>query len=368
MKPNTTTRPDITISDLRISTDIAQNPEFVKSPDKFAFTHKVNLVDRFLPEISFKQDREADEMAESAKANLFLVHHKAIRLFVKNDGSGYRIRSIAVNPAELMRHSNQHLVPSYSLDAAFDLLKLNIEPLLAEPLDRRHIVPGHADDNGEHRASWSEVVLYAFIPGLEIACIHGLAHPLTGPAQGSSKPRIDLCNNDGSFVISFEQIRLKGKGKRTAPRVEGVSVTLTLGGMMLPDTFGSMGKTALIHKAKRLVSFPEMSMAEAFLDRMSQVSGTYLPIPPEWAGMGKPITYAKTIALLAQLTGKSVDELRAVDDEIRSPSKSTRQRLNHEVDAAVDCLKPVPVTSLFTFRCDLRSASPRPLPFPIQHA
>lgn len=352
MKPNTTTtRPDVTISDLCISTDLAMNPEFERSPDKFAFSHKVNLVDRFLPEVAFKQDREADEMAESAKANLFLVHHKAIRLFVKNDGSGYRIRSITVNPAELMRHSHshshQHTVPSDSLDAAFDLLKSNIEPLLAEPLDIRHIVPGEVDDISAHCTYWSETAFKTFIPGLEIACFHGLAHPLTGPAQGSSKKRIDLCDDNGNLVISFEQIRMKGKGKKTLPCAEGVSVTLTLSGHMLPDTFSATGKTAWIHNAKRLVSFPEMSVAETFLDRLSQIGGTYLPIPPEWAGMGKPITYAKTIALLSQLTGMPVARIREMDETIRKSSESTIKRLDHDVPAAAACLKPVPVAWLF---------------------
>ena len=348
MKPNTTTLPDVTISNLRISTDIALNPEFVKNPNRFALSHNVNLVDCFLPELSFKQDREADEMAESEKANLFLVHHKAIRLFVQNDASGYRIRSIAVNPAELMRHSDQYAVTSDSLEAALDLLKSNIEPLLEKPLDARHIVPGHADDNGEHRACWSEVVLKAFIPGLEIACFHDLAHPLTGPAQGSSKNCINLCSKDGSFAIRFEQIRLKSKGKKALPRVEGVSVALTLSGHMLPGTFGSKGVIAWVCNTRRLVSFPALSVAEAFFDRLSQISGTYLPIPPEWAGMGKPVTYAKAIALLAHLTGIPVGEIRAMDEAIRKPDRKTRRRLDDDVPAAAACLKPVPVASLFT--------------------
>ena len=56
MNPNTTTRPNIAISDFRISTDIALNPEFVKNPIRFMLSHNVNLVDTFQPEVSFKQD------------------------------------------------------------------------------------------------------------------------------------------------------------------------------------------------------------------------------------------------------------------------------------------------------------------------
>jgi hypothetical protein len=67
-----------------------------------------------------------------------------------------------------------------------------------------------------------------------------------------------------------------------------------------------------------------------------------------WAGMGKPLTHAKAIALLAQHTDIPVDELLTMHEAIRKFDRKTRQRLDHDVDAAVTCLKPVPVTSLFT--------------------
>jgi hypothetical protein len=346
---NSTTHPEITIGELRISTNLALHPDFTKNPDRFALSHHVELVDCVLPEISFKKDRNTYEKVESAKANIHLVRHKAVCLFVHNSGSGYHIRSIAVNPVELLHKCDQHLVSFPSLDVAVNLLRSKIEPLLADPLDAQHIVPGHTHGD-KHLAFWSGIECRALLPDLQLACFHDISHPLTGPAQGSTRKRIELRSSDGGCKIVFEKTYWEGIEANRMPRVESVSVTLTLTRNMLPAKLGSTGMVASVQGTKRLVDFSAGDVAPVFSEIMRDLEGTYLPVPPEWAAMGKAVTPAKTIALLSELTGIPVGEIRAMDEQIRHPSKSTRARLDDDVPAAAACLKPLPVASLFVGR------------------
>ena len=341
-----TTPMGVLIGKLRISTDLPLHPEFAKNPDTFAFKHNVNLVGGFLPEVMLENNYESGGKFEKSKENITLVHRDAIRLFVCNDGDGYRIRSIFVNPSELMNRSKRDNRP-FNVYTGLELLKENVAPLLANQDDVRHIIPGNAGDDGEHRSNWSEVECTLLLPHYEIACFHGLAHPLTGPAQGSGKKRIELSSEDGCCTIRFNQTHWSGSGSTRLARVDGVAVILSLKGDALAAAFKSKGLTAPVRDAERLVRFSADVIVRGFLDVLRQTAGSYLPVPPEWAAMGKAVTSGKMIALLAEITSIPRDEILAMDAAIRNPCKSTRYILDKGTAAVAASLKPILVSSLF---------------------
>jgi hypothetical protein len=228
-----------------------------------------------------------------------------------------------------------------------ELLKENVAPLLANRDDVRHIIPGNAGDDGEHRSNWSEVECRLLLPHYEIGCFHCLAHPLTGPALGSTKKRIELSSEDGCCTIRFDQTHWEGTGSTRLARVDGVAVTLTLKGHALAAVFESKNLTASVRGTKRLVRFSADLIVNGFLDVLRQTAGSYLPVPPDWAAIGKAVTSAKVIALLAEITSIPMDEILAMDAAIRNPCKSTSNILNKGTAAWAASLKPIPVSSLF---------------------
>jgi hypothetical protein len=348
MNTNTTTnrRQAIIIQGLRISADLAMHPGFTKDPDKFALAHKVDLVNPVLPETAFKTDRKTGKKLAKKKANITIGRNKAIHLFVEDNGDGYRLRSIAVEPMELYAaHPESYTSRITHLEAAFKLLKFYVAPLLANPLDADQIIQGHADV--DHVSYISQVKISVLVLGMNTACIHNLSHPLTGPAQGASNKRIELCSGDGECSILLENVDWAAHVGSDGFYKEIIRATLTLTGKTLVSQFSPTGKTKSIRGTKRLVWFSTADAAYVFNKLMRQLAGTHLSVPPKWADMGNPVTQAKAIALLAEITSIPVDEIRAMDKEIRNPSKSTHKRLHGLVVAAAACLNPIPVASLF---------------------
>lgn len=348
MKTNTA-HPTVLIGDIRISTDLALHPDFAECPEKFAHSHNVALADCVSPETSFRMDRTTNGTVENRKANVHLVGYRAIRLFVENDENGDRLRSIAMNPAELLHGDSESPVTEEDLQSALALMESQVSRLLADPQDARHIVPGHAGDD-KQVAYWSAVESKALLPDMHIECFHGLSHFLTGPATGSAKKRIELRGGDGGCAILIEKARWHDAFDGCGATVEGVSITLTLKGQTLARCFASTGIADRVKDTMRLVRFRATDVFEVFIDTMRRLEGVYVPVPPEWAGMGKAVTHAKTMALLSLLTGIPVEELRAMDEAGRHPSKDTCERLDKDVRAAAACLKPEPVNQVLLRR------------------
>jgi hypothetical protein len=163
------------------------------------------------------------------------------------------------------------------------------------------------------------------------------------------RDRIQLGDKEDDCLIRFKRARWEPEGPDGAETVEGVRVRLILKGPKLTAEFRPFGTTARIRDEEKLVAFSERSIHRVHQAVMSRLKGMCLPVPPEWRDRdhGKPITHAKTIALISQLTPIPLEELRGMDEEIRRPSKSTRKRLNKEISKEVGRLNPVPVAGLF---------------------
>lgn len=352
---------------LTISTALRLNPEFTKAPYPFARRHGVNLADDVFPETSFKKnpDPESEEKRAKVKANIHLVRHGALRLFVERDGDGdgHWVKSIELNPSLLLYGAERHLLLDHDFLLSLSRLRRQVAPLLADPLDARHIVPGLAD-KGDPIAYWSAVGSQVVLPGILLPCFHGLTHPLTGAAQGSTRKRRQLGKDNDDCVIRFTEVKAGRAGTGGSQGTAGVRVELILTGLALSARFAQLGATALVRDYKRLISFPASSVALVLQTVMSLLEGTYLPVPPEWSdkALGKPITHAKTIALLSQLTSIPLDELRKIDEELRHPSVDTRERLDEAVPEAARWLTPVPVSTLFTSSVYSAQESGREIP------
>jgi hypothetical protein len=327
------------------------HPDFCLEHRAFARQHGVDLADDVFPETDFREDPDnpdSDERLEKNQSNIHLVRHRAIRLLAVRDDCGDWVRSIDLNPSLLLYEAKRHLLSEGDLLLSLDILRSQVAPLLADPLDARHIVPGLFPDD-EPVAYWSLVDSEFLLPGIQIPCLHRLSHPSTGPAEGAKNDRIQLGDKQDHFLIRFKKARWDYADLAGTQNVEGVRVRLILKGPEVAARFKQFGTTALIGDEKELVAFSERSVASVHQAMMSQLEGTYLPVPPEWkvSDQGKPVTHAKAIALLAKLTPIPLEELRAMDEEIRHPSKSTRKRLNKDVPEEVSRLMPVPVSTLF---------------------
>jgi hypothetical protein len=292
------------------------------------------------------RDPDTRKKREKVKANIHLVQDRAIRLFTERDGDGDWIRSIDVNPAVLLHGDKNHLLIEPDLVLALSMLKTKVAPLLADPEDISHIVPGLSGDD-EHIAYWRTIESEVRLPGVLLFCLHRLRHPNTGPAEGANEEEIKLGHFGDDSVIRFRKDCWIAAGLTGEQQVEGVRVKLSLKGDALSYRIGGAGITARFGDISRVVAFRASDVARVHQEVMSRLEGTYLPVPPEWADMGKDATAAKIIALLSRVTSIPLDELRALHDGQSKPSLSTRKRLNKDVVAAVDCLKYVPVSSLF---------------------
>ena len=325
------------------------DPEFTRAPLVFARRRGVVLADHVFPETSFRKDPGGEEKLAKVKANIHLVRHGALRLFVERDVDGDWVRSIVLNPSLLHYGAERYPLLNHDFLRSLRILRRQVTPLLADPLDAQHIVPGLACE-GEPVAYLSTIESEILLPGILRPCLHGLSHPMTGPAQGSTKTRIQLGNNDDDCVIRFTEAKVERSGPRGKRDVQGVRVMLVLGGPALPPRFARLGTTALVRAHHRLVSFPASSIALVHQNVMSQLEGIYLPVPPEWSdkSLGKRVTHAKVFALLSSLTPTPLEKLRRIDEELRHPSYDTRERLDEAVTEAARWLTPTPVSTLFT--------------------
>jgi hypothetical protein len=345
------------LNNLRISTNIPLHSGFFEAPLRFASQHGVRLANEVFTETSFKlnpnsRDPYYEEKLKTVNANVHLTQHGAIRLLIERDGTRDWVRSIDLNPSLLLHGAkNQPLLDS-DLPLSLCILRDAVAPLLADPLDARHIVPG-LPGKGAPVAYWSAMGSEILLPGIHLRCLHRLSHPFTGPAQGATKNRIRLGDNSDNCVIEFtaaKSKRSRAGGKPGVDESAGIRVRLILKGRTLPSQFRQHGKTNLIDKTERLVSFPASSVSVVHQTLMSQLEGTYLPIPTEWSDkrLGKPLTHAKAFALLAEITSMPLKELRSIDEDLRALSDSTRKRLSRDVGEATRCLTPVPVSTLFS--------------------
>lgn len=335
---------------LMTSTRVLLHPEFVKGPALYARRHKVDLVGDVYPATSFKKDDDTKETVSQVKANLHLVQYNAIRIYTEREGEGDWITGIEVNPALLLHDDEDYPLTESDLVLVLSMLMAKVAPLLANSLDARHIVPGLVDDD-THVAYWSKIESEVLIPDVDLLCLHGVRHPDTGPAEGATKKRLVL-GDRADTVIHIEKAKWVSAGPGGAHEVHGVRVRLKLSGNALVAGFAQSGKTSLMGGIRRLVKFRASEVARVHQETMSWLEGFYLPVPPEWAAAhkanrGRSATHAKTMALLSLVTPIPIEELLAMDEDLRHPLCSTRKRLKKDIGDEVPRLKHVPVATLF---------------------
>lgn len=354
MKKTPTTIPHqhMMIRNLSISTNIQLHPDFVSNPRAFVRRRKVDLADVVFPETDFRQapdDPYHNNRIERTKFNIHLVRHGAIRLFTERDGDSDWIRSIDLNPSILLHDAKRRVLAAGELLLSLKNLRDKVTPLLASPPDARHIVPGLAQD-GEPLAYWSEVDSEFLFPEIDIRCLHGLSHPLTGSAEGAKPDRIQLGDKKDDRVIRTKKAKWEIEGADGLRAVEGIRVRLILKGRALTDEFLPFATMAKVKGCWRVVAFSEAGPACVHQSVMSRIEGTFLPVPVEWRSRSegkKHLTHAKAMALVSHLTSIPVAELRTMDQDIRHPSESTRKRLNKELPIEFSRLAPVPLATLF---------------------
>lgn len=338
--------PEFLVSNLRISTSIRLHPDFVEDAARFARRLGVRLLAMPEPEASYKNNPQSREKDATLKANIHLVRFGAIRLFTKQEAGELWIQSIDLNPSLLLPDSEGRPLTPAGLQQALSTALREVAPLLANPRDALHVIPGLATGT-DRCAHWSRIESEVFLRDILLRHFHDLSHPETGAAQGTSETRIRLQSQNEEYTITLEQRKERSEKSRNRQREPNpLRVRLSIDGSAVPGAY-MKGKTCLIDGSLRLVGFDVSQLGRVHQEAMSRLVGIYVPAPAEWRDEGKPVTHARVLALLSVFTPFSMEELREMDEECRQPSQSTRTRLNTDIRAEARRLKPVPVASLF---------------------
>ena len=232
------------------------------------------------------------------------------------------------------------------LDAALCRLQTEVTPLLAREEDACHIIPGRVRGD-EDIACWSAITTEMRLPGIDIRGLHDLSHPLIGKAEGTTKNRIKLEDNNSTCSLILEKANWKTDGTEFHA-TSGIRATLKLNGDMLQHFVQGHGTLRKIRGHDRLIRIKASAFPSCQNRIMSRLEGYYLPIPKEWTGMGKAVANFKVIALTSQLTSLPIPGILSNYVDLAKPSKPTVKKLIASVQAAQEGLKPIPASDLFT--------------------
>jgi hypothetical protein len=204
-----------------ISTSILLDPEFVDNPRLFAGIRGITVEDEFMAETTFRRndERPNDVKEERERAQIHLLRPNAIRLKVSGSGKSFRINTIRVDPSLLIYGVECHPLVEGDLARSLSVLHSIIQPLLANPEDGCHIVPGIA--TGEPIARWQSFQFRTLLPRVDIRTLHHLSHPMTGPAEGADHRQIRLKRVSEHLEILFEKAVWQVNEGRRHHKVDG---------------------------------------------------------------------------------------------------------------------------------------------------
>ena len=328
------------LSRVQISTDLKLHPGFIANPRVFTRNLGIELADDFSPETTFRRDPSTDSKEEKDRAKIHLVGQNLIRLSVKRFGDRFHIKTIDMNPSLLLHGVECRMLAESDLALSLSILKATVSPLLDDRKDACHIIPGLAC--GQPVARWRSIECGALLRGVDVRDLHNLSHSMTQPAEGVEAHRIRLEGESKALAILFEKAICQADDPDDPHEVEGTRVTITVRKHLLGWLDSSLST-----KPMDLVAFRPSTVASVLERVVSELQGICLPVPEDWSGTGDPVTHAKALALLSIITPVPIEELIAMDEEIRHPSQSTRKRLKKDIPAALAGLRPTPVSELF---------------------
>lgn len=337
------------IVSMKVSTRVLLNPGFAENPHSFAFRNCVRLVGEVLPATSFKKDPESGDKRLKENSNAHLVKHGAIRLLIQSDDTGDWLIGIDLNPAVLLSDDMRLPLDEESLAKSMNIAMKEITPLLDDPLDARHLIPGMVCDESA-RAFWSRVTCELLVPGPQFPYIHRIAHPLTGPEQGREQKRLRLGARGAPCNIIFEDVTWTEVDLEGVHTVHGVRVLLSLSKSALPEVLGAFGKTQEINGVERVVGFSARDVDSAFHCTMSEMEGIYVQPPSEWfetADTTNTVTHSKMIAMLSVVTGVPAEEIIGKYAEQSECSADTLDEIRKGVDETITSFNLIQVAALF---------------------
>lgn len=333
---------DVTMS---LSTNVLLNPEFAKNPQSFAIRNGVRLKHAGPPETSFKNDSLTGGKNLKAKANVHLVDHHAIRLFYQQDKFGLWLKTIDINPGILLSDNVFRPLDEERLARALSITQKEITPLLVDPLDACHIIPGMADKESP-LAYWTKLTYEMIVPDAQTKFMGKLSHPLTGPEQGRSMKQIRLGSRGAGCNIEMEDVQWAERSHTAY----GVRAILSICKSVLTDALGDLDSVANINETQRLVGLSNPKAKRAFYEVMSRLEGCYLLPPPQWLDESKgdnTVTHYKMIALLSKVIDFPTDEMIDMYVEASQCCLDTEDQIRDGVSKVIDYLNPTPVRILF---------------------
>lgn len=329
------------IRNLSIKTKIPIHPKFFDNPSGYARSHSIKLAKAIHSESHFKTEKRDATLIQKDQYNIHLFRQGAIRLLVDPER---KLRCIDLSPSILLFGLERQPLRVGDLPFALSILKETVTPLLANPDDSIHIIPGLVEEK-ELIAYWKNFETDFLLHGQNILSLYGLNHPDTSGPHGSESKRIQLGDQNDPCFICFEPRKMR------ASDVESINVNLILKGMKLSNAFEGLGTKKMINGESRLIAFPEDSFALVHQNMMSRLQGDYLPVPPEWenkVGKGsRNASMTKTIALLSKLMDRPCEELLDLALMLNNPSDEVFEGWENDLLIESSRLNSVPVSSLF---------------------
>jgi hypothetical protein len=338
--------PALTVRSLVIQTDVPMCPNYRTRVNQFVPPGSVDWMsgmsrtEMIVPtEVHGKPKRLDDE----EKTLFHLVRYGAITITSMRRGSDTRIVSIVLNPAMALYGKANHPLDDDDLARAQALLKESCGPLLADPADVRHLVPGEVGEDEEPVAVWRSFKCEAWYPGIELAHIHYLSHPEAGSAEGRKLNFARLVPELPGCLISFKRVKRKVDGSDT--KVPGLMISLELGDQELAHRQRRHGSTA---RVRNRVRHGFEDVRRLCREVISELEGYYLPVPAQWAAKPGTAKFARMICLVAAFTERTPAELLMSPSIGQNVCRRTVDRLRRRVPKELALLKPVPLAAVLS--------------------
>ena len=328
-----------------ISTKVLMSPGFTEDPEAYAGLLGISALD-----VKKGTKRHRDE--EQPYLTIDLLGYGSIRIYAERCHDGYRIKTITLNPSSILYGYNGRPLSTLDLQTAFSVAIDAMAPLLADPDDIIHLIPGIAP-KCRAVAYWNMLELPCNLSdpnrGL-LAVLKNCRHPgiklKPMPVEGESyrlgKRSCQLCIK--FYYKDFEMRKLVDKF--TAPEPQPVMrVEATLKGAALAEQMGSEGNFAMINGTSRLVRFSAADTVRAHRAVVSQLKGCYQPVSVE-VDQGKD-KVGRFIARASSFTGTAVDDLIDLYVEECADGKNTKTRIRQAALARLAQLSPFSMEQLF---------------------
>ncbi len=230
---------------------------------------------------------------------------------VKNPGQGWTVHTIAFNPGALYNGHNGHILTEEQFLYALSILIEVVKPLLYDPDDWIHIVPGLHDKS---RAWWRSVEIPFHVTDYDGEILSAYSHAkhkdinLT-PFNARHGQSVTFANSDDDLMVRIyrKDLQLVEKYRRKVIDPQPVlRIEVRLKKNKL-EQYLKAGVWKLIDGTLRLISFRPAALQQTYMDVISKFDGCYTRVPAV-RGKKAKARLGRMMGWVATQTDLSIDD------------------------------------------------------------